>query len=149
MQLVENKKARFNYEIIDTLEAGIVLQGTELKSIRKKKINITDSYAAFKKNELFLINAKIEHYDKANIFNHEITRPRKLLLHKREIEKLKVKLKERGLSLFPIKMYFNDRQKVKVLLGLGKGKKKFDKRQTLKERDTKREMDRDLKQYSR
>ena len=148
MNILENKKSRFNYEIIETVEAGISLLGTEVKSLRQKKANISDAYAVFKNREIYLINMNIEPYEKAANFNHEAKRPRKILLHRKEIDKLKGKLAEKGLVLVPLKLYFNKRSKVKVLLGLGRGKKLRDKRNTIKERDIKREMDREMKNYS-
>ena len=141
-----NKKARFNYEIIDEIEAGILLKGSEIKSIRGKKINITDAYATIKSGEIFLTNLRIDPYNNASHFNHEPTRPRKLLLKRKEIDRLQGKLKEKGFVMVPLKLYFK-RHWVKVLLGLGKGKKQYDKRHTIKERDIKREMQREMKNY--
>jgi len=148
MIIAENKKARYNYEIIETIEAGLVLKGSEVKSLRQKKANISDAYATFHKKELMLTNMSIEPYEKSTVFNHETKRPRKLLLHRKEIDKLKGKLAEKGWVLVPLKVYFNQRQKVKVLLGLGKGKKSFDKRHSIKERDIKRDTEREMKRYS-
>lgn len=147
MLIAENRKARFNYEILEEIEAGIVLTGSEVKSLREKKVNLSDAYAVFHGNELFLVNCKIEPYSHASLFNHEVSRSRKLLLHKKELAKLKGKLSQRGFSLLPLKMYFNAKGKVKLLLGLGRGKKIHDKRQTIKERDLKREMERELKNF--
>ena len=139
-----NRRARFDYFIEDTYEAGIVLKGTEIKSIRGGKANIKDSYAIIRNGEVYLINMFIDHYKEGNIFNHDETRSRKLLLHKNEIKKLDNKLKLEGYTLIPLKIYFV-RGKVKIELGLCKGKKNFDKRESIKERDLKREMERKLK----
>ena len=136
---IENRKARFDYFIEDTFETGIVLKGTEIKSIRAGKCNLKDSYAIVKNNEVFLINAHISHYEKGNIFNHEETRTRKLLLNKKEIYKLNSKLNIDGYTLVPLKIYFL-RGKAKLLIGVGKGKKEFDKRETIKKRDIEREL---------
>ena len=141
-----NRKARFDYEIEDEYEAGIVLKGTEIKSIRNGKANIKDSYAIIRNNELYLLNTHISLYEEGNRFNHEETRTRKLLMHKREILKLKDKIEKEGYTLIPLKMYFKG-SKLKVLIGLAKGKKNYDKRETIKERDIKRKIERDLKNY--
>ncbi len=147
MEIVKNRKARFNYEIIEDHEAGISLVGSEVKSLRDKKVNLTDAYCTFRKNELFMINCRIEPYDKAvTQFAPEPTRSRKLLMHRRELDRLKGKLQQKGWIMVPLKMYFKN-NKVKVLVGVGKSKKKFDKRQTIKERDIKRETDREMKAY--
>ena len=134
-----NRQANHNYFVTDTYEAGIVLTGTEIKSIRAGKCNIKDSYAILKNNEIYLLNAHISQYDKGNIFNHEETRTRKLLLHKNEILKLNNKVNIEGYTLIPLKIYFV-RGRAKVLLGVCKGKKTYDKKQTLKEHDLDREM---------
>ncbi len=139
-----NRRAKFDYYIEDTYEVGIVLKGTEIKSIRGGKANIKDSYAIIRNGEVYLINMFIDHYKEGNIFNHDETRSRKLLLHKNEIKKLDNKLKLEGYTLIPLKIYFV-RGKVKIELGLCKGKKNFDKRESIKERDLKREMERKLK----
>lgn len=133
-----NRSARFDYFIEDTYEAGIVLKGTEIKSIRGGKVNIKDSYAIIRNGEVYLVNMFIDHYKEGNIFNHEETRSRKLLLHKSEIKKLDNKLKLEGYTLIPLKLYFV-RGKAKIELGLCKGKKNYDKRESIKERDLKRE----------
>ena len=142
LQIVNNKKANFEYEILDTFEAGIVLKGTEVKSIRLKKVNIEDSYARIMEGEIFIVGVNISHYNKGNRFNHEPVRDRKLLMHKQEIKRLTGKLKERGFTLVPLKMYFKN-GKVKILLGLGKGKAKYDKRRAIQKRDLDREMQRE------
>ena len=139
-----NRRARFDYFIEDTYEAGIVLKGTEIKSIRGGKASINDSYAIIRGGEVYLVNMFIDHYKEGNIFNHEERRSRKLLLHKSEIKKLDNKLKLEGYTLIPLKLYFV-RGKVKMELGFCKGKKNFDKRETIKERDLKREMERKMK----
>ncbi len=139
-----NRKARFDYEIDETIEAGIVLTGTEIKSIRNGKINIRDSYAIIRNNELYLLNAHISLYDEGSIFNHDENRTRKLLVHKKEIKKLKDRIEMEGWTLIPLKIYFK-RNYAKVLIGIAKGKKNYDKRQTIKERDIKREMDKMIK----
>jgi len=136
----ENRKARFNYSIEETIEAGIVLTGTEVKSCREGKVNLGDAYAAFRGNELFLQNAQINEYKHGNRENHEPKRVRKLLLHKGQIQTLIGQLSA-GYSLIPLKMYFK-KSYAKVLLGLGKGKKKGDKRQSLKEKQAKRDIER-------
>ena len=139
-----NRKARYDYEIEDTYEAGIVLTGTEIKSIREGKVNIKDSYAIIRNNEIYLLNTNISQYKEGNIFNHEEDRTRKLLLHKREILKLRDKLEKDGYTIVPLKIYFV-KNKAKVQLGLAKGKKNYNKKETIKERDIKREMEKSLK----
>lgn len=134
-----NRQANHNYFVTDTYETGIVLTGTEIKSIRAGKCNIKDSYAILKNNEIYLLNAHISQYDKGNIFNHEETRTRKLLLHKNEILKLNNKVNIEDYTLIPLKIYFV-RGRAKVLLGVCKGKKTYDKKQALKEHDLDREM---------
>ena len=139
-----NRKANFDYAIEDTYEAGIALKGTEVKSIRNGKANIKDSYAIIRNDEMFLINTHISLYEEGNNFNHEETRTRKLLLHKKEILKLKNKVEIEGYTLIPLKIYFV-KQRVKVLIGLAKGKKNYDKRETIKKRDVEREMRKTMK----
>ncbi len=139
-----NRKARYDYEIEDTYEAGIVLTGTEIKSIRLGKVNIKDSYAIIRNNEIFLLNTHISIYDEGNRFNHEEDRTRKLLLHKKEILKLRDKLEKEGYTIIPLKIYFV-KNKAKVLLGLAKGKKNYNKKETIKERDIQREMEKSFK----
>ncbi len=135
---VINREARFNYFIQEEIECGIVLTGTEIKAIREGKVNLKDSYAKIRNNEVYLLNTHISEYKEGNIFNHDPRRTRKLLLHKREILKLRDKVDQEGLTLVPLKLYMQ-KNKVKILLGLCKGKKNFDKRETMKERDLKRE----------
>ena len=135
---IKNKKAYFDYTILEEIEAGIALVGTEIKSVRKGSVDLKDSFITIKNNEAFLLNTYIAKYEEGNIFNHDERRTRKLLLHKREIKKLKEKVSTEGLTLIPLKIYFQ-KNVVKVLIGLGKGKKLYDKRASIKERDLKRE----------
>lgn len=139
-----NRKARYDYEIEDIYEAGIVLTGTEIKSIRMGKVNIKDSYAIIRNNEIYLLNTHISLYEEGNRFNHDEDRTRKLLLHKKEILKLKDKLEIEGYTLVPLKIYFV-KNKAKVLIGVAKGKKNYNKKETIKERDIQREMEKSLK----
>ncbi|MBQ3564891.1 MAG: SsrA-binding protein SmpB [Alphaproteobacteria bacterium] len=141
-----NRKANYNYEIIDKFEAGIVLVGTEVKSLRSNRVNLSDSYAGLSKdNEVFLYQMNIPKYSLSTISNHEPKRNRKLLLRKREIQKLVGLLKKSGLSLVPLSIYFNKNGFVKISLGLGKGKREIDKRETIKQREWNREKARILK----
>lgn len=144
--VADNRKARFNYEIMETLEAGIQLTGTEVKSLRGGKSTIGESYAGPSGNELYLFNAYIPEYLKANQFNHETKRPRRLLLHKRQIAKLIGAVQRDGMTLIAMKLYFNDRGRVKLELALAKGKKLHDKRETDKQRDWDRERGRLMRQ---
>ena len=137
--VADNRKARFNYEILDTLEAGIALTGTEVKSLRQGKATIGEAYAGPSGEELFLFNAYIPEYLQANRFNHETRRPRRLLLHKRQIDKLIGATQREGFTVIPLKIYFNERGRAKVELGLGRGKKLHDKRETEKKRSWDRE----------
>ncbi len=137
-QLANNRKARFNYTIEEELEAGIMLLGSEVKSLRAGGVNISDGYVAEQNGELVLLNVHIAEYKGANKFNHTPLRPRKLLLHKKQIEKLLGKIQTKGLSIIPLSMYFNTRNIVKINLGICKGKKLYDKRASIKERDEKR-----------
>jgi SsrA-binding protein len=143
--IAQNKKARHEYEILDTYEAGIELQGSEVKSCRQGAVNLKDSYARIDGTEIFLVNAHISPYTHANRFNHEPLRRRKLLLHRAEIKKLYGKMRERGQSFVPLKMYFNEKGKVKVLVALAKGKKTHDKRDDIRKRDQQRDTERALK----
>ena len=133
--VAENRKARFNYDIEEKLEAGIVLTGSEVKSLRSGKANITESYASTEDGELYLINAHIAEYTQAGRTNHEPTRRRKLLVHRRELGRLIGAIQRQGMTLVPLRMYFNARGIAKVQLGLAKGKKLHDKRETEKKRD--------------
>jgi len=139
---IKNRKARHEYEFVDTYEAGIVLKGTEIKSIREGKVNLMDGYCYFHEGELFLKGIHISPYSQSSFYNHETTRERKLLLHKRELDKLKGNVDEKGLTLIPSKLYINSRGFAKVQIALAKGKKLHDKRDSIKEKDMKRELDR-------
>mgnify|MGYP001554950284 FL=1 len=143
--VAENRRARYDYEILDTLEAGIMLTGTEVKSLRTGKAQITESYASPERGELWLINAHIPEYLQANRFNHEEKRPRKLLVSKKELARLSEGVERAGNTIVPLKLYFNERGKAQLLIGLGKGKKSFDKRETEKNRDWNREKSRLMK----
>ncbi len=134
-----NRRARFTYEIGQTFEAGIALTGTEVKSLREGRSNIADSYASERGGEMWLYNAYIPEYLQANRFNHETRRPRKLLLHKREISRLAGAVDREGMTVVPLKIYFNDRGRAKVELAVARGKKLHDKRETAKKRDWGRE----------
>ena len=144
--VAENRKARFNYAIEDTIETGIALTGTEVKSIRNGKTTIAESYADSKDGEIWLINANIPEYLQANRFNHEPRRRRKLLVSKREMAKLSQSVEREGMTLVPLKIYFNDRGRAKLLLAIARGKKLHDKRETEKQRDWSREKGRLLKE---
>ena len=139
-----NRRARYDYFILEEIEAGIVLTGTEIKSIRLGKVNLKDSYANIRNEEIYLLNTHISSYEKGNIFNHEENRTRKLLLHKNQIKKLQNKVTLEGCTLIPLKIYFV-KGKAKVLIGLCKGKKNYDKRESIKERDIQRELQKGLK----
>ena len=141
---IKNKKASFDYFIEDTYECGIVLTGTEIKSIRKGSCNLKDSYARVKNGEVFLTNMFISTYEEGNRFNHDERRERKLLLHKQEIRKLIGETTQKGYSLIPLSMYLK-RGKVKVQLALAKGKKNYDKRESLAKKDAQRRMEREIK----
>ena len=143
---IKNKKASFDYFIEDTYEAGIVLTGTEIKSIRKGSCNLKDSYARVKNGEVFLTNMFISIYEEGNRFNHDERRERKLLLNKKEIYKLRDKVDKEGYSLVPVKLYLKN-GKAKILLGVAKGKKTYDKRQAIKERDIKKETQKAISKY--
>ncbi|MCB4205536.1 SsrA-binding protein SmpB [Deferribacterales bacterium Es71-Z0220] len=142
--LAQNKKAFHDYEIIENFEAGIELKGTEVKSCKSGKVNLRDSFVKIKDGEAFLLNAHISEYEKGNISNHEPTRTRKLLLHKREINRLIGKAQEKGLTIIPLKIYLK-KNLVKVEIALAKGKQAHDKRNTIKEKDLKKEISRDFK----
>ena len=144
--LCANAKARHSYDIVETVEAGIVLGGPEVKSLRNSGGNIKDSYALIRHTEVFLNNLHIAPYVQASIHNFEPTRPRKLLLHRREITRLSVKIKEKGLTLIPLKIYLKG-SLIKVELALAKGKRIHDKKEAIKERDIKRELDREVKSW--
>lgn len=138
MTEIKNKKAYFDYIVLEEKEAGIALLGTEIKSIRKGSVDLKDSFITIKNNEAFILNMYVAKYEEGNIFNHDERRTRKLLLHKSEIKKLKEKVSTEGLTLIPLKIYLK-KNYAKVLVGLCKGKKLYDKRASIKERDLKRE----------
>jgi len=144
--ICQNKKARHNYFIEDTYQAGVSLLGSEVKSLREGKVNLGDSYGDIKRGEVFLVDAHISPYPQANRLNHDPLRTRKLLLHKKEIQRLIGKVQERGFTLIPLRLYFSN-GRVKVELGLAKGKKLFDKRETLKRKTMEREMERGRKGF--
>jgi|SRR3990172_4169151 len=148
IEIARNKKARFDYEIMDTFEAGIMLAGSEVKSLRQKKASIQEAYARIKNGEAYLTGMNIATYEMANRFNHEPVRDRKLLLHKQEIKRLIGKVQEKGFTLVPLRLYFKN-GKVKVELGLAKGKAKYDKRRDIQKRDVEREIQREWKNYKR
>ena len=143
--IVQNRKARHNFETLDTFEAGIELQGTEVKSLRLGKANLVDSYARIDKGEIFLHKAHISEYPEGNRFNHDPVRKRKLLLHKSEIHRLRGQVEEKGLTLIPLKLYFK-RGRAKVELALAKGKRDYDRRRDLAKRDAKRQVEQALKE---
>ena len=145
--VAENRRARFDYEILDTFEAGMVLTGTEVKSLRNGKAQITESYATPEEGEIWLINAHIPEYTQGNRFNHEERRRRKLLLSKREIGRLMGAVEKQGNTIVPLKLYFNGRGKAKLLIGLAKGKQNHDKRQTERDRDWNRQKSRLMKDF--
>ena len=140
-----NKRAKFEYEILEQLEAGIVLTGTEIKALRSSKASITESFCQFIEGELYVINMSIDEYKLGTFYNHKIKRERKLLLHKRELQKWERKLKDVGNTVVPLKLFINERGKAKLIIALGRGKKLFDKRETIKNRENKRNLDRILK----
>ncbi|MFN0194894.1 MAG: SsrA-binding protein SmpB [Aestuariivirga sp.] len=143
--VADNRRARHEYEILQTFEAGLVLTGSEVKSLREGRTNLAEAYATMKRGELFLLNSNIPEYREANRFNHDPKRPRKLLLHKREIEKLANGVQREGLTIVPLKIFFNPRGRAKVDLALAKGRKMHDKREAIKARDWGREKARLMK----
>lgn len=146
--VAQNKKARHDYSITDTIEAGMVLQGTEIKSIRNGRINLKDGFARIRNGEVFLHNVHISPYEQGNLYNHDPRRMRKLLLHKKQIRKLESLVQTPGTTLVPLKVYLKDGY-AKVLLGVAKGKKQYDKRETLRRRDIDRDIQRTLKNARR
>ncbi|ALS01165.1 SsrA-binding protein [Enterococcus silesiacus] len=142
--IAQNRKARHDYTVVDTMEAGIVLQGTEIKSIRNGRINLKDGFARIRNGEAYLLNVHISPYEQGNIFNHDPLRTRKLLLHKKQIAKLIAETKNTGITIIPLKVYIRNGY-AKVLIGLAKGKKQYDKREDLKRKEINREIDRTLK----
>lgn len=145
---IKNRKARFEYEILDTYDAGIVLRGTEIKAIREGKASIAESFCEFSNGELFIINMTIQEYSHSSSFSHNPKSERKLLLTKRELKKLEKEVKNVGLTIIPLLLYTNERGLAKVKIALARGKKQYDKRETLKERDTKRTLSRIKKSFS-
>lgn len=144
--IAKNRKARFNFEIMDTFEAGIELKGTEVKSMRATAPSIAEAYAEVKGEEVWLVNSHVPEFSHGNISNHEPRRPRKLLLHRKQIDRLHAAIKKKGYTLVPLMIYFNEKNRAKLSLGLGKGKKRHDKRETEKRRDWDRQKQRLLKQ---
>ncbi|HEY0652730.1 MAG TPA: SsrA-binding protein SmpB [Chryseosolibacter sp.] len=139
---IQNRQARFEYEILDKYTAGIVLTGTEIKSIREGKVNLQDGYCYFNKGEVYVKGVNITPYAQGTHYNHEATRERKLLLNRTEIRKLEGKIEEKGLTLVPLRLFINDRGFAKMEIAVGRGKKLHDKRDSMRERDAKRELDR-------
>ena len=146
--LAQNKKAYHDYDILEKYEAGIVLVGSEVKSVKAGKVSLKESYARFFDNELWVVGMHIAEFIEANIFNHETTRKRKLLLHKKELKKLAVKLQNTGLTLIPLRVY-RKMHLIKVEIGLCKGRREFEKRDAIKEREGKREMERAVKSFNK
>lgn len=144
--VAENRKARYNYEISETFETGIELLGTEVKSLRTQSPTIRESYAEVKDGEVFLVNAHIPEFSHGNIANHEPKRPRRLLLHKKQINRLAAATQREGYTIVPLRLYFNEKNRAKLVIGLAKGKKLHDKRETEKKRDWQRQKQRLLKQ---
>jgi len=145
--IAQNKKAFHDYEILDKFEAGIALVGSEVKSIRAGRISLKDAFVEIHDNEAFLLRCHISPYLQANIFNHEPERKRKLLLHGREIHRLDQKVKARGFSIVPLQVFLTDKGLVKIEIALVRGKREYEKKQKLKERDIQREMDRDVQRF--
>lgn len=145
--VAENRKARFNYEVLDTVEAGLVLTGTEVKSLRHGHANIQEAYASAEGGEIWLVNSYIPEYLQGNRFNHEPRRNRKLLLNKREISRLTAAVEKEGMTMVPLKLYFNDRERAKLLVGVARGKKLHDKRETEKKRDWERQKARLMREH--
>ncbi len=137
---IQNRKASYDYEFVDTFEAGIALVGTEVKSLFLGRANLVDAYCDVRDNELWLLNMDVEPYDKASHFSHERRRDRKLLMHRREIDLIKRKSQEKGLTIIPTKVYFSDKGRVKVAVALARGKRQYDKREAIKKQDTRREL---------
>ncbi len=140
-----NRRARFEYEILEEIEAGMVLTGTEIKSLRSSRASIAEAFCQFIEGELFIINMMIDEYKLGTFYNHKTKRERKLLLHKTELKKFEKKLKDVGNTIIPLKLYINNRGKAKILIALARGKKLYDKRESIKDRENKRNIDRILK----
>jgi len=147
--VASNKKAYFNYEIVESMEAGIALLGSEVKSVREGRVSLKDSFAEIKNGEVFLLHMNISPYEQANIFNHDPLREKKLLLHRQEIKRLIGKIREKGYTLIPTKVILNEKGKVKVEISLAKGKRTYEKRRAIKERDLEREVRAELKKRLR
>lgn len=141
-QVIKNRKARYNYELLDTYTAGLSLKGTEVKSLREGKLSFVDSFCYFSNGELWVKSLHIAEYEQGNINNHDPVRDRKLLLKKRELNKIEKKKNEKGLTIVPTKVFFSDRGLAKMEIALARGKKTFDKRDSIKDKDVKRQMDR-------
>ena len=146
-QIVTNRRARFEYEVLERVEAGIALTGSEVKSLRDHKASISDAYARFEQGELWLINLDIAPYEQAGYAQHEPKRPRKLLLHRRQLKRLVGKVKEKGLTLIPLGLHFNSRGYAKVSIGLARGRQTYDKRRAIKDRETKRDIQRQMRRH--
>lgn len=142
---IKNRRASFEYSFLETFTAGMALTGTEIKSIRGGKANITEAFCVFEKDELWLRNAQVDEYEKAKHYNHNPRRDRKLLLHRHELRKLQNKLKDQGLTIIPVRLFLNEKGLAKLEIALAKGKKLFDKREDIKKRDLQRETDRRFK----
>ncbi len=143
--IITNKKASFDYFLFTKYEVGIALVGTEIKSIRNHSCNLKDSYVIIRNGEVFILNMNIAEYSHGNLFNHDPLRTRKLLMHKKEILKMQLKIKQEGYTIIPTKLYFNDKGKVKLEIALAKGKKNYDKRESIKEKDQKRNIEKNYK----
>ncbi len=146
-KIVINKKAYHDYEIIEKFEAGMVLVGSEVKSLREGRISLKDSYINMKNGEAFLVKAHISPYSNASYNNHDPERQRKLLLHRQELKKLDKKVKTRGVSIVPLRLYFNNKGIIKIEIALGKGKREYEKKQKIKNRDIERDVQRELKRF--
>jgi SsrA-binding protein len=144
--IAENRKARHDYFIDEVIEAGIVLTGTEVKSLRAGRVNLRDSFARFDKGELYLFNCHIAPYDYGNRYNHDPYRNRKLLVHRKQLRELAGRVKQEGMTLIPVRLYFDRKGRAKLALGVARGKKHYDKRQTIAQRDANRRIERALKQ---
>ena len=142
---IQNKRAKFEYTLIDKYVAGLQLSGTEIKSIRNNKANLSDSFCSFKENELFIVGMHIDEYEFGNYANHQPKRDRKLLLNRQELDKIRKKLKDVGLAIVPLRLFINDKGWAKVEIAVAKGKKLHDKRNTIKDRDIQRDIDRTSK----
>lgn len=147
--VAENRRARFDYAIVETMEAGLCLTGSEVKSLRLGRVNLRDAHALVREGEVFLLNAHIAPYEQANRMNHDPTRSRKLLLHRREIDHLEGRVRQQGLTLVPLRVYFTPRGLAKVEIALARGKRRYDKRQSMAERDAQRQIARALRQRQR